>query len=251
MLRGALWNIKVKWMSNMDFAKTIQEITIYALPIIFAVSLHEAAHGFVANRFGDSTARLLGRLTLNPLRHIDLFGTIIIPLLLIISQAGIIIGYAKPVPVNHFNFKNPKQDMIWVAASGPVTNFALAFVSGVLLRMILLIKPDLIHLAQLGQSLYASGGWLAFVLYPLFLMLRFSVSINVILGVFNLIPIPPLDGGRIIMGILPDHKAQLLSRIEPFGFLILLFLIMLDPLGLMSRYVFGVMDLLIKIFMFH
>ena len=234
----------------MDFANIVQNITIYALPIIFAVCSHEAAHGFMANRLGDPTARLLGRLTLNPLRHIDLFGTILIPLALIISQAGIIIGYAKPVPVNYFNFKNPKKDMVRVASSGPLTNFLLALLSGILLRLIFFAKPDLINLARAEHMPADSGGMVVFLLYPLLLMLAFSVQLNIILGVFNLIPIPPLDGGRIMMGFLSDRKAQLLGRLEPYGFLILLFFIMFDPFGLMRKYVFGLMDVLTRLVMF-
>jgi len=234
----------------MDPSAIIQSITVFALPIVFAVTLHEAAHGFVANRFGDPTARLLGRLTLNPLRHIDLFGTILIPLALIVSQAGIIIGYAKPVPVNYFNFRNPKQDMVWVASSGPATNFALALFSGIFLRLISLAKPDLVHIAGLGETPIQSGEVFVFLLYPLLLMLKFSVQLNIILAVFNLIPIPPLDGGRILMGFLSDQSARILGKIEPYGFLILLLLIMVDPFRLMSRYVFGLMDALTRIFLF-
>jgi len=234
----------------MDFPGVIQEITIIALPILIAVSFHEAAHGLVANKLGDHTARILGRLTLNPLRHIDLFGTIIIPLILVLSQAGIIFGYAKPVPVNPFNFKNPKRDMIWVASAGPLTNFGLALISGILFRMILILRPDLVHITQLGGILFSQGGISAYFLIPLLLMLKFSVQINIILGVFNLIPIPPLDGGRILVGILPDPQAQMLGRIEPFGFFILLFLIILDPLGLVSHFVFGIMEVLYRIFIY-
>ncbi|HPD61740.1 MAG TPA: site-2 protease family protein, partial [Thermodesulfobacteriota bacterium] len=118
----------------MDYPNIIQSIAIWALPLVFAVSFHEAAHGFIANRLGDPTARLLGRLSLNPIRHIDIWGTIIIPLILIISQAGILFGYAKPVPVNPHYFKNPKKGMAWVAFSGPGTNFSLALVSGIIFR---------------------------------------------------------------------------------------------------------------------
>jgi len=234
----------------MDFGKTIQDVTLVALPIVIAVSFHEAAHGFVAYRLGDPTAKLLGRLTLNPFRHIDLFGTILIPLILIISQAGVIFGYAKPVPVNNLNFRDPKKDMAWVALSGPLTNFSLALVSGILFRTILLFEPGLLHVSHPGEVSLSAGGWSTAVFLPLALMLKFSVQINVVLGVFNLIPLPPLDGGRVAMGMLPDDKAHILGRIEPFGFLILLILILFDPLGLMSHVVFGAMEFLFKVFMF-
>lgn len=234
----------------MDFTNTIQSIAIYALPVLIAVSCHEAAHGFVADRLGDPTARVLGRLTLNPLRHIDLFGTVLIPLILILSKAGVVFGYAKPVPVNSLNFRDPKRDMIWVAASGPITNFSLALVSGILFRMLLFLDPDLLQFFQGGGEPLSHGGITAFLFLPLLAMLQVSVQINVILGVFNLIPIPPLDGGRVMMGILPDDSARLLGRIEPFGIFLLLFLLLFDPLGFTTHFVFGLMDFLFKIFMF-
>ena len=234
----------------MDHANIIQSIAIWALPLIFAVSFHEAAHGFIANRLGDPTARMLGRLSLNPIRHIDLWGTIIIPLVLIISQAGILFGYAKPVPVNPRYFKNPKKSMAWVAFSGPCSNFSLAIVSGIVFRIILWLHPDLYPFILREGRTFAGAGIAAWLLVPLLLMLIKSVQINVILGVFNLLPIPPLDGGRVMMGILPDQQAQKLEKIEPWGFFIVVFLILLDPFKVMSHFIYGIMDFLSMLFLF-
>jgi Zn-dependent protease len=234
----------------MDHANIIQSIAIWALPLVFAVSFHEAAHGFIANRLGDPTARMLGRLTLNPIRHIDLWGTIIIPLVLIISQAGILFGYAKPVPINPRYFKDPKKGMAWVALAGPGINFSLALVSGIVFRIILWIYPDLYPLILTGGRTFAGAGIAAWLFVPLLLMLIKSVQINVILGVFNLLPIPPLDGGRVMMGILPDRPAQKLGQIEPWGFYIVIFLIILDPFKVMSHLIYGIMDVLSVLFLF-
>jgi len=235
---------------SMEHANIIQSIVIWALPLVFAVSIHEAAHGFVAHRLGDPTARLLGRLTLNPIRHIDLWGTIIIPLVLIISQAGILFGYAKPVPVNPLYFKNPKKGMAWVAFSGPCVNLSLALVSGIFFRITLWLHPDLYPFVLNGGKTFSNAGIAAWVLVPLLLMLIKSVQINVVLAVFNLLPIPPLDGGRVVMGILPDNQAQKLGHIEPWGFFIVVFLIILDPFKLMSHFLYGIMDFLSLLFLF-
>lgn len=232
----------------MDHANIIQSIAIWALPLVFAVSLHEAAHGFIANRLGDPTARMLGRLSLNPIRHIDLWGTIIIPLVLIISQAGILFGYAKPVPINPRYFKDPKRGMAWVAVSGPAINLSLALVSGLVFRIILWLHPDLSIILRGGRT-FAGAGIAAWILVPLLLMLIKSVQINVILAVFNLLPIPPLDGGRVMMGILPDHQAQKLGQIDPWGFFIVIFLIILNPFKVMN-FLYGIMDFLSKLFLF-
>jgi Zn-dependent protease len=208
----------------------IQQISIIALPLIFAVTLHEAAHAWVADKKGDATARMLGRITLNPWVHTDLFGTIIIPILLF-TTTGFLFGYAKPVPVNPFNFRRPKKDMAWVAAAGPGMNFLLAILSGFLYRLILMFNPNVLSGSFFGGSLANT------ILLPLLLMLRFSVSINLVLMIFNLIPIPPLDGGRVLVGLLPDRQSRIVSQIEPYGMLLLVVLVFLDPFGLMRKVV--------------
>ncbi|NKE70934.1 site-2 protease family protein [Nitrospiraceae bacterium HYJII51-Mn-bac16s-1-B09] len=204
------------------------------LPLLFAVTLHEAAHAWVADKKGDSTARMLGRITLNPWVHTDLFGTIIIPLLMFMTT-GFIFGYAKPVPVNPLNLRRPKHDMAWVAAAGPGMNLLLAVISGVLYRAILLIYPQLSAFGGVG-NFGSSDGLLSAFFVPLLLMLRFSVTINILLMVFNLIPIPPLDGGRVLVGILPERQSRLIGQIEPYGMLLLIVLVFIDPFGIMQRF---------------
>ncbi len=206
------------------------------LPLLFAVTLHEAAHAWVADKKGDSTARMLGRITLNPWVHTDLFGTIIIPLLLF-ATTGFIFGYAKPVPVNPFHLRRPKQDMAWVAAAGPGMNLLLAMISGLLYRAILMIYPQLYNSFGGVADFSGSGGLVSAFFVPLLLMLRFSVDINILLMVFNLIPIPPLDGGRVLVGILPDRQSRLIGQIEPYGMILLLVLVFMDPFGLMQKFV--------------
>ncbi|RMG43770.1 MAG: site-2 protease family protein [Candidatus Dadabacteria bacterium] len=179
--------------------------------LLIAVVLHEIAHGYVAERFGDPTARLAGRLTLNPIKHIDLFMTIIVPAVLIVSGSPIIFGGAKPVPVDPRNFDNPKRAMGWVAVAGPVTNFVLALIAYILLRVVELFDIS----ALSGVTL--TGGFILFLIY--------SIIINVILAVFNLIPVPPLDGGRIAVALLPLKAARPLARLEPFGLLIVVALL--------------------------
>jgi Zn-dependent protease len=232
----------------MEYANIIQSIAIWALPLVFAVCFHEAAHGFVANRLGDPTARMLGRLTLNPIRHIDLWGTIIIPLVLIITKVPILFGYAKPVPINPRYFKDPKRDMALVAFSGPCSNFSLALLSGIVFRIILWRYPELYPIIMDDGRTFSGAGIAAWLLVPLLLMLVKSVQINVILAVFNLLPIPPLDGGRVMMGILPDHQAQKLGQIEPWGFFIVIFLIMLNPFKVMNI-LYGIMAFLSMLFL--
>jgi Zn-dependent protease len=188
----------------VDIADLIQKIAIYALPVLFAITLHEAAHGYAARRFGDNTAWNMGRVTLNPLKHIDPFGTILLPLILVLIGSPIILGAAKPVPVRFGNLRNPKRDMIWVALAGPAANLVMAFAWGV--------------------GLYLLGG--LGVTEPFFLkMCQGGVLINIVLFAFNLFPLPPLDGGRILVGLLPIKQAMLVSRIEPFGFFIVIALV--------------------------
>ena len=182
------------------------KLSVMLVPGMLAIVCHEVSHGYVAWRFGDPTARMLGRLTLNPLKHIDIIGT------LMIFFIGF--GWAKPVPVVYENLRNPKRDMIWVAAAGPITNVILATVSAILLR----------GLVTLGNPA-ASSSPLSMLLEPLVMMLAFSVYINLLLAVFNMIPVPPLDGGRVLTGLLPWRQAQALSRIEPYGMIIIIVLV--------------------------
>lgn len=197
----------------------IQKISVFALPVLFAITLHEAAHGYAALKFGDRTAQMLGRISLNPLRHIDLVGTIIVPLsILLLSKlsggAGILFGWAKPVPVNFNQLRRPKQDMLWVAAAGPGANLLMA-----------LIWAGMIKLA-----LVFPGSPLAM---PLALMGAAGIFINAVLMALNLLPLPPLDGGRIAVSLLPTNLAIGLARIEPYGLFILLGLMFLGILGLL------------------
>jgi Zn-dependent protease len=198
----------------MEF-NLVQTIAIYALPVIFAITLHEAAHGYVAKYFGDKSAWMLGRVSLNPLRHIDLVGTLIVPLLILMTSklfggGGILFGWAKPVPVNFHALRNPKRDMLWVAAAGPAANLVMALGWAVLLK---------------GAMLLPHGGFSL----PMGLMAEAGISVNVVLMVLNLLPILPLDGGRIAVSLLPNRLAIPYARLEPFGFPILLALIFIPP----------------------
>jgi len=189
----------------MDIANLIQTVAIYALPVLFAITVHEAAHGYVARHFGDNTAYMMGRVTLNPVKHIDPVGTILMPLLLYFATSGtFLFGYAKPVPVQFGNLHNPKRDMIWVALAGPAANLAQALLWGVLFYF----------LAGAGVS------------EPFFIkMCQAGILVNVVMFVFNLFPLPPLDGGRVLVGLLPYKQALLVSRVEPWGFFIVMALV--------------------------
>jgi Zn-dependent protease len=189
----------------VDIANLIQTVMVYALPVLFAITVHEAAHGYVARYFGDNTAARLGRITLNPMKHIDPVGTILMPLMLYFATSGtFLFGYAKPVPVNFGNLRNPKRDMVWVALAGPAANLIQAFLWGVL--MLLLVGSGTTE--------------------PFFLkMCRAGMLVNVVMFAFNLFPLPPLDGGRILVGLLPYRQAVLVSRIEPWGFFIVMGLV--------------------------
>lgn len=184
------------------------KLSIMLVPGLLAITCHEVAHGYVAWRYGDPTARMLGRLTLNPLKHIDIFGTL---MLVIVG-----IGWAKPVPVVIENLRNPKKDMVWVSIAGPVTNIILATASAGLLRLILAVP--------------SSGAEVNFMLQPLSYMAAFSVYINLLLAFFNMIPIPPLDGGRVLMGLLPYRQATVLGRIEPYGMILIIVLVFFTPI---------------------
>ncbi len=199
----------------MNPASVAQQLLISALPILIAITFHEVSHGYVAYRLGDPTAKFVGRLTLNPLAHIDPFGTVLLPLLLYVMTHGqFVFGYAKPVPINPMNFSNPRKGMAISAAAGPITNILLATVSVVILKLLVIplagVSPEAV-----GES----------VLVPLSMIFKASVEVNLVLAAFNMIPIPPLDGGRVLVGLLPSKQAMTFSKIEPFGFIIVLVLI--------------------------
>ncbi len=217
----------------MDITQTIQTVLIYALPVLFAITVHEAAHGYAARHFGDNTAYALGRITLNPLKHIDPMGTILMPLMMYIATSGtFLFGYAKPVPVRFGNLRNPKRDMVWVALAGPGANLIQAVFWGILLYVLLGIginEPFFIKMCQ--------GGML----------------VNVVMFVFNLFPLPPLDGGRILVGLLPYRQAELVSRIEPWGFFIVMGLVLahiIDRFWMhpLMGLTFGFLDILLSPF---
>jgi len=195
----------------VDFSNLIQTVLIYALPVLFAITVHEAAHGYAARHFGDNTAHMLGRITLNPLKHIDPIGTILMPVMLYFATSGaFLFGYAKPVPVRFDHLRNPKRDMIWVALAGPASNFIQAIVWAVLLVVLI-----------------TSGVQERFFVE----MARAGILVNLVMWAFNLFPLPPLDGGRILVGLLPWRLANQFARIEPFGFFIVLALVLFGIVG--------------------
>ncbi|WP_439924958.1 site-2 protease family protein [Nitrobacter sp. JJSN] len=189
---------------------SLYTLSVWVLPLVIAITFHEAAHGFVAHRLGDNTAWQLGRVSFNPLKHIDPFGTVILPGILLLSHAPFLFGYAKPVPVNFRNLNHPRIDMVWVALAGPATNILLAFFAALAFHGLGLIPGN-------------SAQWVAD-------NLKNALIINVILAVFNMLPIPPLDGGRVAVGLLPNVLAAPLSRLEPYGLLILVGVLLLLPM---------------------
>ena len=197
----------------MNFSELVQTVLIYALPVLFAITLHEAAHGYAARHFGDNTAWMMGRVTLNPVPHIDWIGTLVMPLALYFATSGaMLFGYAKPVPVRFDRLDNPKRDMIWVALAGPAVNLLQALLWGVLLYVLV------------GMGLHER-----FFLE----MCRAGMLVNVVMFAFNLFPLPPLDGGRIVVGLLPWRQALMFSRIEPYGFFIVMALVLM---GIVSEW---------------
>ena len=203
----------------MDELTLIQRIVVWVLPVIFAITVHEVAHGWVAKRYGDNTASSLGRLTLNPIKHIDWFGTIILPGLLLMTGTGFIFGWAKPVPVDPRNFKNPLHDMAIVALAGPVSNLLMALGWALVTR--------------LGVTI---GAGTEAISLPLIYTGVAGISINLVLALINLLPIPPLDGSRILTGILPGYWAWQYNRLERYGFIILLLLLYTNLLGAILAY---------------
>ena len=208
----------------------LQQLSVWALPVLAAIILHEIAHGIVAYQLGDDTAAQRGRLTLNPLPHIDPVGTVLLPLFLIAMHSPFLFGYARPVPVNFARLRRPKRDMVLVAVAGPLTNIALAVLSAALFRRIL-------HMQLPADSAWT--GPLVSVLTPIALMAQNSVVINVVLAVFNLVPILPLDGGRVLAGLLPRAQAMAYARLEPIGFLIVMVLLATNVLNAVIAPVVG------------
>jgi Zn-dependent protease len=187
----------------------VQTLTVYAIPVLFAITVHEAAHGYVARLFGDNTAYLAGRVTLNPLKHIDPIGTVVVPLVMV-ALSGFMFGWAKPVPVDFRQLRRPKRDMIWVAGAGPGVNLLMA-----------------VLWLLFAKALVVLGAQEAFFL----MMADAGIKVNLMLMALNLLPLPPLDGGRILVGILPNRLALQVARIEPYGFIILLVLLFTNTLG--------------------
>ena len=201
----------------MDIESLVSTIAIYALPVVFAITLHEAAHGYVAKHFGDTTAFVLGRVSLNPARHIDLVGTILVPVLILVltklaGGAGMLFGWAKPVPVNYSALRRPRQHMLWVAAAGPGANLAMALAWAAVFKTADVLPAN-------------------YFTHPMLLMAKAGIEVNVILMLLNLLPILPLDGGRIVASLLPPRMSDSYARLEPLGFPILLALLFTNALG--------------------
>jgi Zn-dependent protease len=223
----------------------LHNLSYMLVPLMAAVVLHEYAHGWVAHFFGDPTAKSLGRLTLNPVPHIDPFGSIIVPLLLLLAPGGFVFGWAKPVPIDPGKLHNPRRDMAFVAVAGPLMNLFLAVVSGLALALFLAVDPSLQANWPPQPGVEPRTDLLGRILVPLTAMALFSIVINTLLFTFNLLPIPPLDGSRVMTSVLPLKSAHTLSRLEPYGMLIILGLFMIDPyVPIISTVVGGIFHLL-------
>jgi Zn-dependent protease len=203
--------------------------------VLFAITVHEASHGWAALKMGDPTAYQMGRITLNPIRHIDPVGTILLPLILIIMGAPPF-GWAKPVPVNPLNLKDPRKDNLIISFAGPASNISVAVIAFIILKILMNLNPSMF---------YASGGGLTNVISPLITIVYYTIVINVILAFFNLIPIPPLDGSGIIMGLMSEEAAQKYEQIRPYGFFILILLIMTGFIGRILGFVIQIVNSLI------
>jgi len=212
----------------MDVTQLVQTVAIYALPVLFAITLHEAAHGYVARHFGDMTAFAQGRISLNPVRHVDIIGTVVVPLaILLLSGGRFLFGWAKPVPVNYSALRSPKRDMLWVAAAGPASNLAMAIGWAVLLKLALLLPEN------------------SFTV-PMRLMSEAGIKVNLIFMFLNLLPILPLDGGRILASLLPNRMAWQYSRLEPWGLPLLVLLLLTNVLDIVLMPLIGTSDALIR-----
>jgi Zn-dependent protease len=217
----------------MNELNIVQQVAVWALPVLFAITVHEVAHGWVAQRLGDPTAMMLGRLTLNPIKHIDPVGTVVVPLLLLF-MGGFIFGWAKPVPITWENLKHPKRDMILVAAAGPLSNLCMAILWAGVMKTALVLPTT-----HATQSLVLA----------MFYMGSAGITINIVLMVLNLLPLPPLDGGRVVSGLLPDPMSWQFNRIEPYGFLVLLVLLATGILGyIMSPPIHELHQMLFRLF---
>ncbi len=215
----------------MDINSIIQTVSIWAIPVLFAITLHEVAHGWVARYFGDPTAFMMGRLTLNPLKHIDPIGTILVPLVLVVL-GGFVFGWARPVPVNFRSLRNPRRDMAIVALAGPMANLAMMIFWALVWK--------------LGLLMFSVSHWIA---VPMTLMAQAGIMINLILMLLNLMPIPPLDGGRILSGLVPPRVSDVLDRVEPYGFFILLALLVTGILGTILSFPMNlILDSLLNLF---
>ena len=214
----------------MDLNSIILKITVYSVPFLLAVIVHELAHGLAAKHFGDRTSEMLGRLTLNPAKHIDPLGTVLVPLVLLVSGSPFLFGWAKPVPINTRNLRNPKKSMALVAAAGPISNLLMAI--GWALLYSILVNMELFGGIWTGVAAMAG----------------FGVVFNVLLAVFNMLPLPPLDGGRVAVGIIPNQQGRLLSRLEPYGMLIIFALLMTNVLfPLLNPLISGITGLILSL----